>query len=107
MNDDNHSREDRFISALSQEFIVQGGSASLVDPAHAVKERVVDSAAGNNAGQPYKRLQIPDSDEPIMTTGRMNGIFKLQPYEAIIYLGLTPPLGDYLDRKSTRLNSSH
>lgn len=95
MKDDNHSREDHFISALSNEFIVQGGSASLVDPAHAVKEHVVDSAAGNNAGQPYKRLQIPDSDEPIMTTGRLNGIFKLLPYEAIIYLGPTPPLGDY------------
>lgn len=52
MNDNNHSREDHFIAALSNEFIVQGGSASLVNPALAVKEHVVDSAAGNNAGQP-------------------------------------------------------
>lgn len=95
MQDDNHTREDRFIAALSKDFIVQGGSAGLVDPAHAVQEHVVDSAAGNNAGQPYKRLQVPDSDEPLMTTGRLNGIFKLEPYEAIIYLGRTPPPGDY------------
>ena len=91
------TRADKFVAALNSiGYAVNEGSARLIDPAYYVKQQVIDSAAGNNAGQPYKRLQIPKyqgmEEDP---TEKSMGIFRLQPYEAIVYVGPTPPLGDY------------
>ncbi len=91
------TRADQFISSLNSiGYSVKEGSAHLIDPAYYVNYKVVDSAAGNNAGQPYKRLQIPEYQGGAATTEETtNGVFRLQPYEAIVYLGPTPPKGDY------------
>ena len=91
------NRADKFVEALKTiGYGVSEGSAHLIDPANFVNYHVIDSAAGNNAGQPYKRLQVlpfpnmtEDEDQKAM------GIFRLQPYEAVVYVGPTPPEGDY------------
>jgi hypothetical protein len=91
------NRADKFVAALKTVgYGVSEGSAHLIDPANFVNYHVIDSAAGNNAGQPYKRLQVlpfpnmtEDEDQKAM------GIFRLQPYEAVVYVGPTPPEGDY------------
>ena len=83
------NRADRFVAALKTiGYGASEGSALLVDPANLVNYHVIDSAAGNNAGQPYKRLQVPPFPN---TTEEQNektlGVFRLQPYEAIVYVG--------------------
>jgi hypothetical protein len=86
------SRSSLFVSRLEfNGFIVTEGSADPIYPLDMVNTYVLDSAAGNNAGQPYKKLKIP-----VLPSVRMGlGIFQLRPYEAIVYLGPTPPMGDY------------
>ncbi|HQN01608.1 MAG TPA: hypothetical protein PLL36_11050 [Candidatus Hydrogenedentes bacterium] len=89
------NRADQFVAGLKADgHVVQEGSMPLSDIAYYTNYNVTDSAAGFNYGVPYKRLQIPSpetEDEPV----KSSGIFRLQPYEAIVYVGLTPPSGDY------------
>ena len=91
-------RSSLFVSGLeSNGFIVNEGSADPIYPLDMVNKNYIDSAAGNNTGQPYKKLKIPglpfvQEEDPLE---REIGIFRLRPYEAIVYLGPTPPRGDY------------
>jgi hypothetical protein len=91
------TREAAFHQALETAgFDVKRGSTVVVYPIDLVDQKMIDSAAGNNAGQPYKRLQIPLIGKEIGDKEAHNvGIFKLQPQEAIVYVGPTPPLADY------------
>ncbi len=53
-------RSSLFVSGLeSNGFIVTEGSADPIYPLDMVNKYFMDSAAGNNAGQPYKKLKIP------------------------------------------------
>ena len=92
------NRTDQFVAALkSNGHVVQEGSMPLSDIAYYTNYNITDSAAGFNYGVPYKRLQIPayDATGTEEQTTKTSGIFRLQPYEAIVYVGLTPPSGDY------------
>ena len=92
------NRTDQFVAALKANgHVVQEGSMPLSDIAYYTNYNVTDSAAGFNYGVPYKRLQIPayEATEVEDQATKTSGIFRLQPYEAIVYVGLTPPLGDY------------
>lgn len=99
-NDDVNGPDPRvaaFRNALEDSgFAVRDGSTKQIDPFQFIQEGVIDSCAGNNAGQPYKCLSIPlipgEEDEPVRITF---GVFRLQPYEAVVYVGPTPPEGDY------------
>lgn len=78
-------------------FAVNEGSTPEAFPLDLVDRNVLDSAAGNNATQPYKVLKLPfsaeaDVDDP---RGAENAIFRMRPDEAIVYVGLTPPPCDY------------
>ena len=88
-------RSSLFVSGLeSNGFIVTEGSADPIYPLDMVNKYDIGSAAGNNTGQPYKKLKIPvlpfvpEEEDPLE---REIGIFQLRPYEAIVYLGPTPP----------------
>jgi len=91
------ARLDAFYAALTNaSFVVNSGSTVLVDAIGMVDEHKVDSAAGNQATQPYKRFEIPvypvremDTDE------KQTGAFRLNTNEAVVYLGPTPPQCDY------------
>ncbi len=77
-------------------FTVQEGATIKADPLHWVDEGIIDSAAGNNAGQPYKILQIPLLPSQNQTDDQKAfGIFMMRPDEAIVYVGPTPPKCDY------------
>lgn len=77
-------------------FLVGEGSAVKIDASEMVDQHAIDSAAGNNAGQPYKVFAIPNragtEDDPAAREVRA---FRLREDEAIVYLGPTPPQGDY------------
>ena len=74
-------------------FIVQEGSAEVIDPFHIVNDlRLMDSCGGNNAGQPYKRWAVPP---PPGREVEVEIPFVLSPDEAVVYVGKTPPLCDY------------
>ncbi|MDQ5987827.1 MAG: hypothetical protein CSYNP_03573 [Syntrophus sp. SKADARSKE-3] len=92
------NRADQFVQGLTNNGnIVQEGSMPLSDIAYYTNYNITDSAAGFNYGVPYKRLQVPSykaTEADDQATGT-SGIFRLQPYEAIVYVGLTPPSGDY------------
>ena len=98
-NDDNAPdlRVAAFRSALKNSgFAVSEGSTKQINPFQFIHDGVIDSCAGNNAGQPYKCFPVPlipgEEDEQ----GRKEqGVFRLRPYEAIVYVGPTPPEGDY------------
>ena len=78
-------------------FAVKGGSTPEAFPIDLVDSHVIDSAAGNNATQPYKVLKLPFSAGVDAEDGQgaQNAIFRLRPDEAIVYVGLTPPPCDY------------
>lgn len=79
-------RVDAFRAALESDgFTVGAGETGLVDLPAMVDVGYIDSAAGNNKGQPYKGIYpMPPA-----------GPFWLQPDEAVVYLGPTPPRADY------------
>ena len=94
---DSDPRQGTFIADLtSAGFEVRSGAQRRIDAAYFVDNHVIDSAAGNNAGQAYKALQVPavppgsaDASE------RSSGVFRLREDEAVVYVGPTPPAGDY------------
>jgi hypothetical protein len=87
------SRTAAFINALGAAgFIVQEGGLEVVDTVQAVNNHMICSAQGNNAGQYYKRLVVPPHPYHLDLP---NGAFRLKPYEAVVYVGKTPPQGDY------------
>ena len=80
-------RVEAFRTALDAEGLqALGGGMQRVDALALVDRHVLNSASGNNAGQPYKRLTVP---------GENAGVFRLNPYEALVYVGRTPPPADY------------
>jgi hypothetical protein len=91
-------RQLAFYTALTNEFIVStNGATEATDLIQMVNERWIDSAAGNQATQPYKRLQVPmypwlPHEDP---TNYVQDMFRLRPDEAVVYLGPTPPRCDY------------
>lgn len=94
---DGDPRQGVFINDLtSAGFEVRSGSQRRIDAAYFVDNHVIDSAAGNNAGQAYKALQVP-AVPPGSTDAseRSSGVFRLREDEAVVYLGPTPPMGDY------------
>lgn len=77
-------------------YTVNRGSTVVVYPTQLVDQKQIDSAAGFNSGQPYKRFQVPAlgaelPDKDVHSVG----IFKLQPDEALVFVGPTPPQADY------------
>ncbi len=87
-------RVEAFRSALeSGHFYVRDGTTEPVELLQWVDKRYLNSAAGNNAGQPYKHFVLvpppPKPARPQLST------FRLAPYEAVVYLGPTPPPCDY------------
>lgn len=77
-------------------FLVGTGSAVRIDASEMVDQHAIDSAAGNNAGQPYKVFAVPNragTAEDDAT--REVRAFRLREDEALVYLGPTPPAGDY------------
>lgn len=82
-----------FTNALNAAgFIVQPGSMETVDLLQQVNNQVLCSAQANNAGQFYKRLVVPPHPHHL---DRPDAVFRLRPDEAIVYVGKTPPRGDY------------
>jgi hypothetical protein len=80
------SRVGAFRAALESDgFTVGDGTTGPVNLPAMVDVGYIDSAAGNNLGQPYKGIYI----NPVV------GPFWLQPDEAIVYVGPTPPRVDY------------
>jgi hypothetical protein len=87
-------RVDAFRTALeSGGLSVRDGITQPVELLQWVDKRYLNSAAGNNAGQPYKHFVLvpppPKPARPQLST------FRLAPYEAVVYLGPTPPPCDY------------
>ena len=75
-----------FRTALQSDgFTVGAGETGLVNLPAMVDVGYIDSAGGNNLGQPYKGIY----PEPPF------GPFWLRPDQAIVYLGRTPPRADY------------
>ena len=74
-------------------FIVQESRTEMVDPFQVCGEwRFMDSCAGNNIGQPYKRwIVLPHPSREL----QVDIPFMLAPDEAVVYVGRTPPLCDY------------
>jgi hypothetical protein len=85
-----------FYRALTNEFIVNtNGITTPADMIRMVDEKWIDSAAGNQATQPYKRLRVPPypwGGYEVETNLKM---FRMRPDEAVLYLGPTPPPCDY------------
>jgi hypothetical protein len=73
--------------------LVRAGDTGPVFFPQLVNIHWVNSAAGNNAGNPYKRFDIPPP--PPRTLPRQLSAFRLAPDEAVVYLGPTPPPCDY------------
>lgn len=87
-------RVQTFESALqSGGFVVRAGDTGPVFLQQWVDAHILESAGGNNAGQPYKRFDLPPP--PPQTFPRQLSTYRLAPYEAVVYLGPTPPAGDY------------
>jgi hypothetical protein len=83
-----------FYTALTNDFIVStNGTTKPTDLIRMVDEKWIDSAAGNQATQPYKRLQVPIY--PWLPDQDPQDMFRLRPDEAVVYLGPTPPACDY------------
>lgn len=77
-------------------FAVTVGAQRTLNAADLVDRHMLDSAGGNNAGQKYKALQVPSQP----ATGerafeRNTGVFRMREDEAVVYVGPTPPAGDY------------
>ena len=87
------SRSAAFVTGLIDAgFIVQEGGLQLVDTLKWVNTRAIVSAQANNAGQYYKRWVVPP--HPLQPRV-VDGAFRLGPDEAVVYVGKTPPHGDY------------
>ena len=83
-----------FYTALTNDFIVStNGTTKPIDLIRMVDEKWIDSAAGNQATQPYKRFQVPIY--PSLPDQDPQDMFQLRPDEAVVYLGPTPPPCDY------------
>jgi hypothetical protein len=86
-------RSAAFVAALDAAgFTVREGSMPLTDIIFAVNTYLIDSGAGYNAGQFYKRWVVPPVPGQAPTP---EFVFRLAPDEAVVYVGKTPPLGDY------------
>ena len=96
-----HGREAAFRSGLEADgFIVKNGSTYPVDTiTDLLDSGLGDTANANNPGQPYKVLAVPphptDKDLPADLSELPLSIFRIRPDEAIVYVGPTPPMGDY------------
>jgi hypothetical protein len=87
------SRNAAFVTGLIDAgFIVQKGDLRLVDTLLWVNTQAIVSAQANNAGQYYKRWVVPPHP---LQPGVVDGAFRLGPDEAVVYVGKTPPHGDY------------
>lgn len=73
-------------------FKVQEGTVEVAQVFQMVNDHKIDSAAGNNAGQYYKRFVVPP---PPSHYGGLDNTFRLRPDEAVVYVGKTPPQADY------------
>jgi len=88
-----HGRTAAFVSALDAAgFRVQEGFMGIASSLDAVNEYYMDSCSGNNAGQYYKRFVLPSHPDK---DGPLDDAFRLAVDEAVVYVGKTPPLGDY------------
>lgn len=91
-------RRGAFYAALTNDFVVNtNGAIGPTDLIRMVDEKWIDSAAGNQATQPYKRFMVPPhplgpKENPVDLALNM---FRLRPDEAVVYLGPTPPPCDY------------
>jgi hypothetical protein len=125
-NNDFHEKEESiksFISTLEESgFIVQEGKLTYVDILKLASEGKVPTCFGNNANAPYAVLTLPpapnqdpseeqepsigyDPNNPNNYPANINVIlpgatFKLQPDEAIVLIGQTPPPAYYFSFRS-------
>lgn len=67
------------------------GSIGNIDSIEHLDNKIIDSASGNNAGQPYKSFMF---DKTRQANNQISS-FKMNKNDAIIYIGLTPPESDY------------
>src|SRR5512135_2800041 len=85
-----------FYRALTNDFLVNtNGITKPADMIGMVDAKWIDSAAGNQATQPYKRLRVPPYPWGGYVFETNMNMFRLRPDEAILYLGPTPPPCDY------------
>jgi hypothetical protein len=81
------------VAALEADgFTVRPGVVGVTDILAAVNNHFIDSGAGANVGQYYKRWIVPPLPGQVTTPGFL---FRLNPDEAVVYVGKTPPQGDY------------
>jgi hypothetical protein len=90
---DKDKRAAALVAALDADgFTVREGSVELTDIVYAVNSYFMDSGAGANAGQVYKRWVVPALSGQ---TGTPPFLFRLAPDEAVVYVGKTPPQCDH------------
>lgn len=74
-------------------FEVREGHLETVSSIEVLNDwQFMDSCAGNNAGQPYKRFVVPPHRGQDVEADLM---LRLRPDEAVVYVGRTPPQCDY------------
>lgn len=98
----NNSRQDDYRVSLfsnllqSNGFAVKTGATKKATPLQWTDDRIIDSAAGNNAGQYYKVFNIPLLPGDPETAEEINlAFFMIKENEAIVWVGPTPPACDY------------
>jgi hypothetical protein len=86
-----------FRAALAQDYIVStNGTLQIADLIQMVDNHKLDSAGGNQATQPYVRMQVPRyplSEDDFVDLD--TAAFRIRPDEAVVYVGPTPPKCDY------------
>ena len=79
----------KFIANLAADgFNVGQGSALRLDPGQLYCEGNIPSAMFFNKAAPYVGIQLPPLNAPLP-------ILQLQPYEAVVLIGVTPPAAKY------------
>ena len=90
---------DRFTAALQdQGFAVLNGQLARMDFTELCCSNQIPSCACNNAGAPYKMVQMPDAPGQAETGSPL--LFRLAANEAIIIVGRTPPPLSYFSFQS-------
>ncbi len=94
--DEERARAAAFVAALEDDgFTVGEGYATIADPPESVDAHVIDSAAGFNYPQYYKRFVVPAHPAHGGGLDPDAAFFMLGEDEAIVFVGRTPPRADY------------
>ena len=89
----------RFTAALEKKgFVVQNGQLARMDFVSLCCSGQIPTCECNNAGAPYKMVQVPDAPGQAPTGSPL--LFRLAANEAIIIVGRTPPPMSYFSVQS-------